>query len=157
MFGGTYEKQSNSFEPLPKGRYNCILDNCCIEQTSNGTDFLKMDFTVVSGSFSNRKIWHKMWFSEKAYNMAAQQLDNMAVFEKIEKAETIKDFLTNSAKVVFDHVGGKFEVSVTGHDTYNEKTYEKTFITGLPEADTGLKNHAPQTASNVDQSEEIPF
>lgn len=155
MFGGQYEKTEMEFKPLPKGRYVCILDNCLIEQTSKGTNYLKMDFTVVNGQFANRKLWHKIWFTEKAYNMAAQQLDNIGVFGDIKQAETIDQFLTNAAEVVFKKVGAKMEVSVTGHDTYNDKEYEKTFLTGLGDAEAVQAKAA--SAAGVDASEELPF
>lgn len=155
MFGGKYEKQENDFKPLPKGRYVCVLDNCLIEQTKSGTNYLAMNFTVVKGQFANRKLWHKVWFTEKAYNMAAQQLDNIGVFGDITQAETIDQFLTNAAEVVFKKVGSMMEVSVTGHDTFNDKEYEKTFLTGM--SNNSEVGASAASSAGVDQSEELPF
>jgi hypothetical protein len=160
MFGGEYEKTEIEFKPIPKGRYLCKLDNCCIEQTPDkadraGTKYLKMDFTILTGPSANRKIWHKLWFSEKAYNMAAQQLDNMGVFNDIKPTATLDEFLMASAEAAFTLVGKKLEVSVTGHQTFNDKTYENTFVTGHGDVEKVIAKAA--VGAGVNTSEEIPF
>lgn len=158
MFGGQYEKKDMEFKPIPKGRYSCILDNCCIDKTPDkpekkGTSYLKMDFTIVTGPMTNRKLWHKVWFTEKSYDMAAQQLDNMGVFNDIKKSSTIDDFMLGAAEAVFKLVGEKLTVAVTGHNTYNDKTYENCFVVTGEEAVVT----AVATSADVSTSEEIPF
>lgn len=152
MFGGKYEKKESDFGPLPKGRYVCVLDNCTIEESpTKKTPYLDLSCTIIKGEKANRKIWHKIWFSEKAYDMAAQQLDNLGVFEDIKPAASIEDFCKNAAEVVFNKVGKNVEIAVTGYNEFNGKTYENTFLTG-----DGSDSAADADAS-VDESESIPF
>lgn len=154
MFGGSFEKkESKGFEPLPKGRYLCVLENCTIEKSpTKGTPYLAMTCTILKGEYANRKIWHKIWFSEKAYDMAAQQLDNFGVFGEIKPSETIDGFCTNAADVVFNKVGGKVEIAVTGYNEFNDKTYENTFLTG-----DGSDFEDFASSADVDESESVPF
>jgi len=152
MFGKSYEKKDNEFKPLPKGRYLCVLENCTIEKSpTKGTPYLAMTCTILKGEYANRKIWHKVWFSEKAYDMAAQQLDNFGVFDQVTAAETIEGFCTNAAEVVFKKVGSNVEIAVTGYNTFNDKTYENTFLTG------DGSDFTDESAAGVDSSEELPF
>jgi hypothetical protein len=146
MFGGSYEKKDVTFDPLPKGRYQAILDNVCIEETpTNKSKYLKMDFTVIEGKFKNRKIFHKLWFTEKAYDMAAQQLDNIMIFGMLKPCETIEGFMNAAATNVFELCGKKFEVSVTGYDEHDGKKYENTFLTHFLD----VPNAAIQKASDM--------
>ena len=154
MFGGEYEKKDMEFKPIPKGRYACILDNCCIEATPNtGTKFLKMDCTIVKGDFSNRKLFHKIWFTDKSYDMAAQQLDNMGVFSDIKPTASIEDFMLSAAEAVFKLLGKHINVSVTGHKEWEGKKYENTFVV----SDEETVQVKAATDAGVDATEEIAF
>ncbi len=161
-WGGTYESsQQTEFKPIPKGRYACTLDNATLEETATKkTPYINLACTIADGELSGRKLWVKMWMTDGAYNMTAQQLDNLLVFQSIGKQPDKAAFMNKAADCVFKLVGKKIEVSVTGHDSYNEKEYEKTFVTGFLD----IPNSAIQTAKAASasteagsESEEIPF
>jgi hypothetical protein len=160
MFGDTYEKKDNEFAAIPKGRYCAILENAKIEQTpKTGTSYLDMEFVIDGDQHSGRKIWHKLWFTEKAASgMTSQQLDNIMVFKKIGSHETLEAFLNKAAELVFELVGKKFEISVTGHQEWNGKEYPNTFLNGYLDMPNAAVQHIPtKSEGTVDGSEEIPF
>lgn len=166
-WGKSYEKKEMEFKPIPKGRYECILDDCKINKTDkNGTLFLEVNGTIISGEFTNRKLFHKLWFTDGAYNMTAQQLDNLLLFDSIGEANDVETYLTKAADQVFKLVGKKIEMSVTGHQEYNGKTYENVFITKYldvvneaiqKKTDNVVIAKAKTTPQTVDTNEEIPF
>lgn len=167
MFGESFESNSTEFKPVPKGRYACKLDNCTIEETKSEkkTPYLNLSFSIVEAgeyaALNNRKLWVKLWMTPKAYDMTSQQLDNIYVFKTIGKHSTIESFQQAAADKVFALVGKKFEVAVTGHDEFNGKTYENTFLSGY--IDT--PNTSVQTMdaagiprpTTIDAEEPLPF
>lgn len=163
MFGGTYEKNDNdkAFEPIPKDRYACFIEDVKLMETKTGKDYLNVVAVIADGEFAKRKLWCKLWFTEKAYNMTAQQLDNLMVLQAVGEHDTIGGFKNATADVVFKLLNKKIEVSVTGHDEYNGKTYEKSFITGFLDIPNGAFQTVPaQSAAapaGVDASEPLPF
>lgn len=172
MWGDTFEKKENdgNFDPIPKGRYACVLENATIEETSgNKTPYLNLTTTISGGEFNNRKLWVKLWMTEGAYNMTSQQLDNLLVFKAIGAQDSQGAFMNKAADLVFQLVGKKIEVAVTGHDVYNDKTYEKTFVTGFLDTPNaaiqsakdarvdGATTATSSATSTVSETEEIPF
>jgi len=147
MFGGSYEKSSGEYETIPEGRYAVMLENATIERTKSGTDFLQLVFVITGGDFDKRKLWHKLWMTEKAYNMTSQQLDNIYVFKKIPPQASIEGFMNVAADMVFALVDKRFEIEVQGHDEYNGKMYPKTFLTGYMDS----PNFAVQVFENQPQ------
>lgn len=158
MYGKTFEKKSG-FDPIKKGKYTAICENCTLEETKNGTQFIQMVFVINDGSdFDGRKLWHKMWFTEKSYDMTSQQLENAWVFEKLPETETIEQFREKSADALFQLVNKKFNVSVTGHNEYNGKEYPNTFLSGYADApNLAIQTEPPKASESFDSSEEIPF
>ena len=160
QFGGKFENNNKEFEVLPKGRYACKMINCVIEQTATGTDYILLEFDIVDGDSAGRKIWHKLWMTEKAYNMSAQQLNNIMVFSKIPTTDSIETFMRESAKLVFELVGKKFEVSVTGHNEWNGKEYPNTILThylDTPNAAVQVIANSSASKDASSASDEIPF
>ena len=163
MFGGSYNRQDSEhdFKTLPKGRFLCTLDNCVIKETKgNQTPYLEMIFKVekavvdgaVSDEFKGQKLWHKLWFTEKAYDVTSQQLDNILVFHKIPTTEYINTFMDSAARLVFELVSKKFVVEVTGHDEYNGNKYPKTFLVEYKD----VINHAVQTETKASSQTQAP-
>ena len=166
-WGGTFEQTTTQeFEPLPKGRYACTLDNATIEETkTNKTPYLDLACTIADGDKAGRKLWVKLWMTEGAYNMTSQQLANLMVFDSIGQQPDQASFMNRAADLVFQLVGKKIEVSVTGHDEYNEKKYEKTFVTGFLDMPNSAIQQTPKAGSaatagggsTVNEAESLPF
>lgn len=61
----TDEYQKSGFDPIPKGRYLCLVDNSSMEDTKNKTGkYLEFTFTVMRGTegekYKNRKLWARL-------------------------------------------------------------------------------------------------
>lgn len=162
----TIENNNKDFEPLEKGKYICIMDNCTIEKSqSTGSPYLQFTFTIEGPKSSGRKIWHKLFFTPNAQKMCEQQLENLMCRSAITTAKDAEQYMVFAAEVVFKLVGKRCEVSVTGHRDYNGKTYANTFIGKYVDtpfdwmkaaAPAGnFTNHAPK--AKIDSSEELPF
>jgi len=164
-WGDSYEKTTTSFEPVPKGRYACVLENAIIEETKEKkTPYISLTCAIKDGDLANRKLWCKLWFTEGAKNMTSQQLDNLLVFDKIGSQPDVQTFMNRSADMLFNLVNKTIEVSVTGHDEFNGKTYEKTFVTGYLDTTNAAIQNVKDTSTGMEASgaaskenEEIPF
>jgi hypothetical protein len=129
MFGGSYES-TNEYKTIAEGRYCCSLENCTLEATKGGTPYMALVFKIIGGEFDGEKLWHKLWLTEKAYNLTAQQLDKCFVFKGIPTVQTMQEFGDHAADKMFRLIDKRFEVEVQGHDEYNGKLYPKTFLLG---------------------------
>jgi len=167
QFGGTYDKGSEAkeFTKIEQGTYCATIDNVTIEETAKGTDYLQFVVTIEGGDFHARKLWHKMWFTENAYNWTARQLDDLLVFENLSIAKNLKAFMNSAANACFKLVNKKIEIKVTGHEEYTDKKGQtklstKTDITGfldIPNAAFQTGEPKKMNPENFDKSEELPF
>ncbi len=46
--------------PLPKGTYNCIVEECSLVETKNGGQRVKVTYQVIEGDNKNSKIWDSL-------------------------------------------------------------------------------------------------
>jgi hypothetical protein len=59
--------QEQSFEAIPRGTYNVVVDECRYEISKNsGKPMWNMRFTISEGEYENRKLFMYISFSEKA-------------------------------------------------------------------------------------------
>lgn len=128
MFGGSYSKEPE-YKVVQPGRYACLLDNVTMEKTKGNTDYLLFTFIIQGGEFDKSKLFHKLWMTEKAYNMTAQQLDNIYVFKSIPTSNSIEEFMEKTANLCFALCGKKFEVEVQKLSEWEGKQYPQTFLT----------------------------
>lgn len=71
--------EEGSFEVLPKGTYDCIIDEVEYKLSqSSGKPMWNIRLTVVNGEYANRKLFHIISFSEKALPMAKTQINRIA-------------------------------------------------------------------------------
>jgi hypothetical protein len=57
---------SGDFQALPAGRYTLQVEDADVQSSSTGKPMIAVTFTVVSGEFANRKLWHNFTITEKA-------------------------------------------------------------------------------------------
>jgi len=163
MWGKTYDAQSDDkeFKELEKGRYSCVLEDVKIDQSKNGSPFINFTFVIDGGDFNKRKIWQSIYFTDKSYNMAAQQLDNLLIFDNIQPAKNLEAYMNNAADICFKLINKKIEVEVKGFREYNGKKYPNTFITGFLDvpnsAFQNAKKQRPKNNAGFDETEELPF
>jgi hypothetical protein len=129
MFGGKYEEETE-YKTVAEGRYVAKLDNVTLEETKGGTPYILMVFIIEGGEFDGSKLFHKLWLTEKSYNITARQLDHCFVFKTLPVVETMTEFGDKAAEKLFNLCEKRFEVQVQGHDEYNGKLYPKTYLAG---------------------------
>ena len=73
-----------TYEPLPNGEYEAVVEEASHTQTSTGKTMFKMTYKITSGPFANRKVWGNQTISPENPNalgyffraMAALGLDS---------------------------------------------------------------------------------
>lgn len=77
-FDATKVEPSNPFDPLPSGTYEAVISASEMKPTKDGSGkYLKLEFTVVEGEFTNRKVWCNLNLdnpSKQAVDIAKAQL-----------------------------------------------------------------------------------
>ncbi len=49
------------FEPIPAGKYLCIITNTQMKPTKNGTgEYLEIEMDVIEGEHKGRKVWDRL-------------------------------------------------------------------------------------------------
>ena len=49
------------FDPLPIGKYLCVITNSVMKPTRNGAgEYLELELEVIEGPFKSRKIWDRL-------------------------------------------------------------------------------------------------
>lgn len=100
--------QAQSFDPLPKGNYNAIIEDCEYQiSKSSGKPMWNIRLSVTDEEFENRKIFTFLSFSEKALPMTKTALGVIAPELLSTKfnpkdPEVIALLVTKSVKVKLD-------------------------------------------------------
>jgi hypothetical protein len=62
-----FSEVESSFEPLPEGRYECIVETVEVrESKSSDNDYLNWEMKVTEGEHADRRLWMITSLSEKA-------------------------------------------------------------------------------------------
>ena len=73
--------EAGSYDPLPEGWYATKITNSELKDTKSGTgQYIKLEFTVTSESFSGRKVWGMLNIrndNEKAEEIGRKQLNSL--------------------------------------------------------------------------------
>ena len=70
---------SSSFEPIPAGKYNALIEASEIKPTSKGDGKrLNLTFTVIGGEFNNRKIFEGLNIENKNAEAQRISLENLS-------------------------------------------------------------------------------
>lgn len=73
------EVEEASFEVVPKGTYDCIIEDVKFQLSkSSGKPMWNVVLVVVDGEYANRKLFTFMSFSEKALPMTKRQINRIA-------------------------------------------------------------------------------
>lgn len=75
-----------TFEPVPAGRYNLVLEKWGEQTSGNGKQFINCEFVINDGDFAGRKIWDKFFLTEASW-WRLKQLARAIDFDKTDSAE----------------------------------------------------------------------
>lgn len=100
----------DDFEPLPDGKYDCLLEDVTSRKSEKGTNWISFKFSIITGEYENRLIFVNYFFTEKttersikgitkiSYNFGYEITpDAFATFETL--AETLNQMAGNQAVV----------------------------------------------------------
>src|SRR5262249_29625989 len=65
--------------PLPSGEYIAQLIEGKFYTASTGTPGYELTFQVLEGEYARRRLWHKVWFTERAMPIAKRDLGKLGV------------------------------------------------------------------------------
>lgn len=60
-FDATAHKADDSFDPIPEGVYNVVIEDSEMRPTKAGTgEYLQLTMRVIDGQYANRKLWDRL-------------------------------------------------------------------------------------------------
>lgn len=96
---------------LPEGKYEVVVFKVNQEESENGNDYLKWEFTVAEGKHKGKKLWHNTSLQQQSLWALRGLLEAMGIKIPDEAMDLdLKDLEDNTVGV---------EVQ---HETYNKKT-----------------------------------
>lgn len=97
----------DSFEVLPKGTYNIIVDEAEAKKSSSGNPMFSLTLIVEDGDYEGRKLFTHVVFSPKTMGMAKRTMNRLGLTELTEgqirvNQETAEQFIGKRARAVVD-------------------------------------------------------
>jgi hypothetical protein len=67
LFGNWSQvRPAPDYGPLPAGLYTARLRDGYFETANTGTPCYCLEFEITEGDHSGRRVWHRLWFTERA-------------------------------------------------------------------------------------------
>jgi len=55
------DEPNTGFDPLPNGKYLCVITNSEMKPTRNGAgEYLELELEVIEGPYKSRKVWDRL-------------------------------------------------------------------------------------------------
>lgn len=147
---------STTYEPLPNGEYNVVVDKAEAKQSKKGDPQLVIVFKVTDGPFKGRLMWQYMTFipgNSVGLAINFRQLDTLGATPILEQGGSLAQvggFLTGKSAIV------KTEQRIAGEKVFNDvKDIKKGVASGVPTA--GGFNPSPSPAPAPALSGAQPF
>ena len=71
---------AGEFGPVPRGEYVCHVTKGELESSrSKATPGYKVEFTVIEGDFTGRKLWHDCWLTPAALAQSKRDLGKLGI------------------------------------------------------------------------------
>jgi hypothetical protein len=71
------EEKASSFEVLPKGTYNAVVEQCDYGESAAGNPMLSLVYSITDGEFAERKIFDYIVLSGKGAEFALPKLKQL--------------------------------------------------------------------------------
>ena len=69
----------DDFDPIPAGLYRAVISDGRVHESTKGTSSYRIEFTIVDGPFTNRKLWHHCWLTRNALAMTKRDLAKIGI------------------------------------------------------------------------------
>jgi hypothetical protein len=144
-----FAEVESSFEPLPEGRYECIIETVEVrESKSSDNDYLNWEFKVLDDEYEGRRLWMITSLSERALFRLKDTFLALGVIEEDEEIdiewEDDVDVTPQEGPVLTNpEVIGLGCVAVVTNEVYEGK--ERNKVNEILDADAGT---APAKSSS---------
>ena len=98
---------SDSFEPIPAGRYDAVLTGFKLQKSKAGGDYVSLEFTVDDPEFGGRKAWQNnslqsqaLWALKRNCISLGAEPDDLSGAVDIE--EVLGDLVGNDCRLDLD-------------------------------------------------------
>lgn len=68
----------DSFDKLPDGEYNCLLEDVAARKSEKGTNWISFKFSIMDGDYTNRLIFVNYFFTEKTMERSIKGITKLA-------------------------------------------------------------------------------
>lgn len=122
-----FSEVEDSFEALPEGRYECIVEDCQVrESKSSDNNYLNWEMKIVDGEHEDRRIWIGTSFSPKALSGMKTVLVNIGAIDEdddieFEWDESVDVTPTEGPQLTFPEVIGLPCSIVTVNSVYESR------------------------------------
>ena len=148
----------SSFDPLPAGTYECMIESAEVKQTKDFTgQYLNLRLQVISGQFENRLIFDRITIANRNEN--AVRIGREQIIRLVRAAGVSgKDSAEFGGKVVLVKVGIKQDAQYGPQNTVKEYL-SKTVGTpsGAPVVKRTVVHRSPDIAQPADGDDEPPY
>tara|TARA_R110002126_G_scaffold30625_1_gene99885 strand:- start:224 stop:691 length:468 start_codon:yes stop_codon:yes gene_type:complete len=132
-----------SYDPLPEGWYTTKITNSELKDTKSGTgQYIKLEFTVTSESFSGRKVWGMLNIrndNEKAEEIGRKQLNSLMAALGMESLGDTDELVGGDVSIKL-----KIKEASGGYDASNDvKAYKAIQGGSSPKATAAPEKAAP--------------
>ena len=139
------EIKTKSFDTIPEGTYECIVNKTDWKDTSTGGKMLEVEYAIAGGDFDGRLVWQRMNLVNKneiAVQIAREHLSMVCRAFYLDtplkdESEMIRFFNSITGKRCFIKTKNK----VRKNDSTRIDTDVKE-IAGIPAAETGASESA---------------
>lgn len=69
----------DDLKPIPNGTYRAVISDGRVQESSKGTSSYRIEFSIVEGEHTNRKVWHHCWLTRNALAMSKRDLAKIGI------------------------------------------------------------------------------
>lgn len=146
-----FSEVEDSFEALPEGRYECIVEDCQVrESKSSDNNYLNWELKIVDGEYEDRRVWIGTSFSPKALSGMKTVLVNIGAIDEdddieFEWDESVDITPTEGPQLTFPEVIGLPCSVVTVNSVYEGRERQDAWKSKVePTGETGEAEAKPK-------------
>jgi len=142
------EVEDRPIGPLPKGTYNCIVEECSLVETKNGGQRVKVTYQVIEGDNKNSKIWDSLMVVHGNPKVVKIGLEGI---KRLANAVGIQGKIADPSELAGTNSIVAVTVDIRKDSEYGDSNTVKRITGGAVDASTPVQPHPAVS------SDEAPF
>jgi hypothetical protein len=142
------EVEDRPIGPLPKGTYNCIVEECSLVETKNGGQRVKVTYQVIEGDNKNSKIWDSLMVVHGNPKVVKIGLEGI---KRLANAVGIQGKIADPSELAGTNSIVAVTVDIRKDAEYGDSNVVKRVAGGAVDASTPVQSHPAVS------SDEAPF